>query len=134
MELNTRISPPEGVADSEEARRAAETFVVVYQVTLIQVEEYLEDIIAEAGPNYSKGYIPWLNSVRELARGTLLLSKKAPLQHKEAFIDALRLFSFSGASQFIADICNSREIEKDRHWQEDFQDQIGTLCKAIKVA
>lgn len=133
MEPSTRIQPPVGVPDSDEARRAAETFVVVYQVTLVQVEEYLEDIIEEAGPQYAQGYQTWLESIRELSRGAVLLSKKAPLKHKERFIDALRLFSFNSAAQFVGDICRTLELDKDRKWPQEFRQEIEKLAIAVKA-
>lgn len=132
MGQDIHIHPSPSEVDQESAQRALETFVTVYQVTLIRVEEYLEEIIIEVGPELSGGYKPWLSSVRDLARGAFLLSQKTQLHQKERFIDALRVFSFGGAVQFLNDVCMTIGMDNDRKWAENFKEHIHTLMLATQ--
>jgi hypothetical protein len=117
-------------SDALAAQQAAETFVEVYEVTLVSVEQYLEELVIEVGPDMSGGYKPWLHSVRNLTRGAFLLSKQAPITQMEKFQDALRVFSFNGAVQFLNDVCNTVGIQTNRTWAEEFKQHVMQLSVA----
>lgn len=132
MEQDTHTHPQVSEEDQESAQRALETFVTVYQVTLIRVEQYLEEIIIEVGPELSGGYKPWLHSVRDLTRGAFLLSNQTPLKQKDRFLDALRVFSFGSAVQFLNDICSTIGMNNDRKWPENFKEHIHRMMIATQ--
>lgn len=112
--------------------RALETFVEVYQVTLFRVEQYLEEVVEEAGPEFAAGYTPWLRSIRDLTRGAFLASNHVPLKNQEPFLDALRVFSFSSATQFLQDVCSTIGIKHDHTWAEKFKEQIRLMTVALQ--
>lgn len=118
------------IEGDQSAKRAAETFVEVYQVTLIRIEQHLEDIIHDAGENYAEGYKPWQKALHDLLDGAFLLSKNQPVK-RDSLKEALHVFSFESSARFMGDLCTSIGIRKERGWEEDFHDHIKTLSVLV---
>ncbi len=111
----------------------AQTFVEVYQVTLIRVEQHLENIIEDAGENYARGYQPWHEALHDLVNGTFLIAKEVTPEDKESFSEALRLFSFDSSARFLHDLCLSMGIRPERGWNEKFKAHIEMLMSAMDI-
>lgn len=116
-----------------QARRIAESFVEVYQVTLIHIEQHLDHIIEEAGATYAEGYKPWQKALHDLVHGTFLLSKEDVKPDKESLSDALRVFSFESSVHFLDDICNSIGIRTEYEWHEKFRTHVHKLLSALDI-
>jgi hypothetical protein len=132
MEDDTRIAGNSG-HNAYEAKRVAETFVEVFQVTLIRIEQHLDDVIEEAGEQYAEGYKPWQKAVHDLVHGTFLLSKEVVKPDRESLSDALRVFSFESSVNFLDDICISIGIRTERGWHEKFRDHVHMLITALDI-
>jgi len=117
----------------QSAKRMAETFVEVYQVTLIRIEQHLDDVIEEAGEQYAAGYKPWQQAVHDLVHGTFLLSKEVVKPDKEALGDALRVFSFESSVQFLDDMASSIGIRTERGWHEKFRAHVHMMISALDI-
>lgn len=124
----------EGSANADQARRMAETFVEVYQVTLIRIEQHLDSVIEEAGEHYADGYKPWQKAIHDLVHGTFLLSKEEVRPDKESLGDALRIFSFESSVNFLNDMCSSIGIRTERGWHEKFRAHVHMLICALDIA
>lgn len=120
-------------SDAESAKRMVETFVEVYQVTLIRIEQHLDDVIEDAGEHYAQGYKPWQKAVHDLVHGTFLLSKEVAKPDEEALSDALRVFSFDSSVMFLNDLCHSIGIRTERGWHEHFRNHIHMLMTALDI-
>lgn len=120
-------------SEAENAKRMAETFVEVYQVTLIRIEQHLDDVIEEAGEQYAEGYKPWQKAVHDLVHGTFLLSNEAAKPDEEALSDALRVFSFDSSVKFLGDLCGNIGINTERNWHERFRAHIHMLISALDI-
>ena len=130
-DLHTMV---EGSANADQARRMAETFVEVYQVTLIRIEQHLDSVIEEAGEHYADGYKPWQKAIHDLVHGTFLLSKEEVRPDKELLGDALRIFSFESSVNFLNDMCGSIGIRTERGWHEKFRAHVHMLISALDIA
>lgn len=123
--------------DSEEAarqaKRMAESFVEVYQVTLVRIEQHLDDVVEEAGEAYAAGYKPWQQAVHDLVHGTFLLSKEEVKPDKEKLSDALRVFSFESSVNFLDDICKTVGIRTERGWDEKFRAHVHMLLSTLDI-
>jgi hypothetical protein len=120
-------------SDAYNAKRMAETFVEVYQVTLIRIEQHLDDVIEEAGEQYAEGYRPWQKAIHDLVHGTFLLSKETAKPDKESLGDALRVFSFDSSVKFLGDICNTIGINTERGWDEKFRAHVHLLMTSLDI-
>jgi hypothetical protein len=129
-DLNTDLSIN---GDPHDAKRMAETFVEVYQVTLIRIEQHLDDVIEEAGAQYAEGYKPWQQAVHDLVHGTFLLSKENVKPDKDTLSDALRVFSFESSVKFLDDLATSIGIRTERGWHERFRQHIHVLMSAMDI-
>ena len=116
-----------------QAKRMAESFVEVYQVTLIRIEQHLDDVIEGAGENYAEGYKPWQKAVHDLVNGTFLLSKEQVKPDKEKLSEALRIFSFESSVNFLEDICRTTGITTERGWHEKFRAHVHMLLSALDI-
>jgi len=119
--------------DAQNAKRMAETFVEVYQVTLIRIEQHLDDVIEEAGEQYAAGYKPWQQAVHDLVHGTFLLSKETAKPDKDALSDALRVFSFESSVKFLDDVANSIGIKTTPGWHEKFRAHVHVRMSAMDI-
>ena len=119
--------------NAESAKRAAETFVEVYQVTLIRIEEHLDTVIEDAGAEYADGYKPWQEAVHNLVHGTFLLSKETAKPDEELLSDALRVFSFESSTEFLHDLCTILGIKTEDNWQEKFRGHVHNLLSSLDV-
>ena len=128
-----RILPPSGENDAEGAQRVFEEFLLLYEPTLVRIEEYLEQVIEQAGPAYATAYRPWRKALRDLMRGVYLTARKIPLPDPEAFIDAAKMFYFDSASQFLRDICINCRIALQRDWVERFREHINFLLFSAAI-
>lgn len=120
-------------SDAHNAKRMAETFVEVYQVTLIRIEQHLDDVIEEAGDQYAAGYKPWQQAIHDLVHGTFLLSKEVAKPDKDALSDALRVFSFESSVKFLDDMANAIGIRTTPGWHEKFRSHVHVLMSALDI-
>ena len=133
MDETPTITKAHEITELPEARRLAETFVEVYQVTLIRVEQHLEDIIDEAGEDYAAGYEPWRKALHDLLSGSYQLSKETAIPEKEVFEEALRVFSFDSSIAFLKDVCEIIGINTERGWSDRFRHHVQKLTDAMGV-
>lgn len=119
--------------DAHNAKRMAETFVEVYQVTLIRIEQHLDDVIEEAGEQYAAGYKPWQQAIHDLVHGTFLLSKEVAKPDKDALSDALRVFSFESSVKFLDDMANVVGVKTTPGWHEKFRAHVHVLMSALDI-
>jgi hypothetical protein len=133
MEQNYRIQPPKSEEDTEGARRVFEEFLILYEPTLVRIEDYLEQVIEQAGPTYATAYRPWHKALRELLRGVYLTARNIPLPDPEAFIDAVKMFYFDSAIQFLRDICVNCRVVLQRDWMERFREHINFLLFSAAI-
>jgi hypothetical protein len=119
--------------DPQSAKRMAETFVEVYQVTLVAIEQHLDDVIEEAGMHYADGYRPWQQAVHDLVHGTFLLSKAKVEPDKERLSEALRIFSFESSAHFLEEICRNIGLRTERGWHEHFRTHVQMLMSALDI-
>jgi hypothetical protein len=108
-----------------------EQFIIIYQPVLQNAEDYLEDIIEKTAPAYAEAYKPWKNAIHELIKGTFLISRKIPLPDKQVFMEALQMFSFDSAIQFLRDICKLCSIKLNMSWEKEFREHINQLLFAM---
>jgi len=126
------IIPPTGDDDRKGAERVFQEFFAEYQVVFTKVEVYLGNVIKEV-PAYSNAYKPWQKSLRELSRGIYLINKNIPLPNSKSFLEALQMFSFEGAINFLQDICINCHLELGRNWGERFRKHIDMLLFAFSI-
>ncbi len=124
------------VAEAEKIVRvqeSAESFVEVYQVTLIHIEQHLNDVVSEAGTFYAQGYQPWQEALHNLVNGAPYLARNENIPDMELFCEALRVFSFKSAAHFLNDLCADIGLKTDRKWPEKFRDHIQNLIQSIEI-
>jgi hypothetical protein len=126
MEDYLQIEPPLSGDDREGAQRVFEEFLVLYQPALSSVQHYLERVIFEA-PDYADAYKPWHKALQDLFQGVYLTAKRIPLPDPDAFLEALRMFSFQSAIQFLCDLCISCRLALQRDWAKHFHEHINML-------
>jgi hypothetical protein len=127
------ILPPSDEDDIKGAQRVFEDFFTLYQPTLSRVDNYLENIEEQVGPLYAQAYKPWQIALHDLCTGIYLVTKKIPLPDKDKFMEALKIFSFDGAIQFLYDLCASCRITLDSNWLKRFQQHINLLLMSISI-
>jgi hypothetical protein len=133
MESIIDIHTPKDESDSEVARRVFEEFTLLYRPTLERVGQYLEDMMETKAPAYAEAYAPWHSALKTLVRGTYLVSRKVPLPNPEAFIEAVRMFSFEGTIQFLRDVCLSCQLKLVRNWEDKFREHINLLLTSLAI-
>lgn len=127
------IRPPVCENDTEGAQRVFEEFLILYKPILITVQGHLENLMHDMGPLYADAYQPWCNALKDLFQGVYLVARKIPLPDKEAFTEALRMFSFDSAVQFLCDLCVSCRISLQRDWARYFREHIHLLLSSIAI-
>lgn len=125
--------PSNEALEAAKAKQIAETFVEVYQVTLVRIEQHLDEVIEEAGEEYADGYKPWQEALHNLVHGTFLLAREEAKPDTEQLSDALRVFSFEGSVRFLGDLCSSVGINTERGWQERFREHIHGLMTEMNI-
>lgn len=133
MDAFPRIPPPHSSDDNEGALRVFNDFFHIYQPVFARVEFYLEQVITQVDPMYAQAYRPWHKSLRDLMRGVYLMARRVPLPDPDAFLDALRTFSFDSAIYFLRDICVSCKLHIERGWAQRFRENILTLLFALGI-
>ena len=133
MEEDHRILPPKGEDDAEGAQRVFEEFLILYEPTLVRIEYYLEHVIEQVGPAYAEAYRPWHKAVHDLFRGVYLTVRNIPLPDPDSFIEALKMFGFDSAIQFLQDLCISCRIALERDWMEHFRQNIDLLLFSATI-
>ncbi|MDX2073483.1 MAG: hypothetical protein SFX19_03850 [Alphaproteobacteria bacterium] len=123
-----------GDENALQATRMAQTFVEVYQVTLIRIEQHLDHVIEEAGDPYAEGYKPWQKAVHDLVHGTFLLSKEAAKPDKELLGEALQVFSMDSSVYFLDEICSTIGIRTEREWHAKFRAHVHLLMTALNLS
>ncbi len=133
MEESFRITPPLGAGDTEGAGRVFKEFLHAYQPILVRTEHYLEQMIQSMEPAYAAAYVPWHKSLRDLFHGAYLMARNIPLPDPESFVEALRVFSFEGAAQFLRDLCSCCRLNIPRDWAERFREHIDLLLFSLSI-
>lgn len=133
MEDEFLIMPPRNGEDWEGAQRVFEEFFILYQPALSSVQHYLAQVTEEMGAEYAAAYRPWQSALSDLFQGVYLTAKKIPLPDPEGFLEALRMFSFESAVQFLSDLCISCRLVMRRDWQKRFREHIEMLMVAFSV-
>lgn len=127
------ITPPLHEGDKKGAERVFQDFLVVYQPVLTNIEGYLAKVVEEINPIYVGAYEPWLSGLRDLIRGAYLVAKRIPMPDPESFIDALHMFSFDSAIEFLKDICACCRINLAHDWGENFRKHIDMLLFSTAI-
>lgn len=127
------VTRPETDDDSDGARRALEEFAQLYHPTLMAAKDHLHMVISGMEPEYADAYKPWHTALNEITRGIHLLNKKIPLPDMKRFLDALYMFTFEGAIQFLYDLCIACKIRLHRQWEKDFREHIQILLFSIAI-
>lgn len=133
MEEYGIITPPKGEEDTAGARRVFGEFVVLYHPLLVRIDEQLDMVISEAGPDYAEGYRPWQRALRDLLQGVYMMAKNIPLPDTERFYEALCMFSIDSAAEFIRNICIDSRLYISRIWAQQFQEHIKLLQFALSI-
>ena len=133
METNDNIDTADEITELPEARRMAESFVEVYQVTLIRIEQHLEDIIEGAGEEYAEGYEPWRKALHDLLSGSYLLAQETAMPDRNTLSEALRVFSFDSSIAFLKDLCSIVGIKTERGWSDRFRQHVHILMDALNI-
>jgi|GEM_PF-1901741 len=128
-----RIIPPSGNNDQEGAQRVFEEFFLLYHPTLTRLESKLYDIVEETEPTYAEAYKPWQKALHELVRGVYLCAKRISLPDINGFKDALRMFSFEGAVQFLNDLTMRCKMSFHPDWTELFREHIKLLLFSLSI-
>lgn len=128
-----RITPPASNHDQEGARRVFDDFFHLYHPTLVRLEYKLYNIIEETEPVYANAYRPWQKALHILVRGIYMLAKRIPLPDIEDFRDALRMFSFDGAIQFLDDLTMRCRLSLHPEWAEQFREHIKLLLFSLSI-
>ena len=123
---------PTGVDDAEGAERVFNEFFTQYQPVFKNVEIYLGKIIKEA-PEYADAYRPWQNAIHHLSDGIALTIQNHQLPEDEEFAEALRMFSFDGAINFLEDISSNCRLNLERDWSQHFHDHLNALLLAFSI-
>jgi len=127
------ITPPAHGDDTEGAKRVFEQFFILYQPALTRVEHYLEHVIDQMEPAYAEAYRPWHKALRDLSQCFYLAARKIPLPDPESFMDALRMFSFDSAVEFLKDLCISCQLVLDKDWAQHFREHIDMLLFSLTI-
>lgn len=130
MQRDSGIPLPQGGDDKEAAKRVFDEFYIFYQPVLSEVDSYLETLMNNMETAYAQAYQPWHAALQDLMQGVYLTVKKIPLPDRESFLDAIALFSFESAAQFLYDLCLSCRINLSRDWIAHFQKHINQLLFA----
>jgi hypothetical protein len=124
---------PLGTEDRQGAERAFKDFFALYQPTLVRVEQHLKRIVDTAPPIYAETYRPWLLSLRDLIRGVYLTTRNISVPNPEAFAEALKMFSFKNAIEFLEDLCAECRLALSHNWSERFREHINTLLFSAAI-
>ena len=120
-------------SDPESAQRVLEDFVEIYQPTLLAAQNHLSQTLFKMPAQYAAAYKPWHTALQDLTRGLYLLSKKIPVPDMERFIDALHMFSFEGAINFLADLCKNCNLSLTKNWETEFRQQVDRLLFSVSI-
>ncbi len=131
--METLFDIPRANDHQDNARRAFEQFFVSYQPMLKQAEDYLDEVIEKTDPIYGVAYVPWKNALHDLLTGAYLIIKKIPLPDKEAFMDALCMFSFDSTIEFLRDLFTLCQLQLKKDWEKEFREHIDRLLFAIST-
>lgn len=131
MEALHDIATSTGKTDT--VHRIFEQFLITYHPVLMEVEDYLDSIIEKTDPVYVEGYLPWKEALHELVRGVHFLARKIPLPSRENFIEALCMFSFDSAIDFLLDICSICQLQLEKNWEIKFRENINQLLFSISL-
>jgi hypothetical protein len=127
------IALPKDENDHKAALRVINAFVDTYQPAIIQAQEHLQKVIKNMEPGYAAAYKPWFSALNDISKGIQLLAKKIPLPDMDRFIDALHMFTFDGAVQFLFDLCRNSKMALERDWPEKFRQHIDALLFSISI-
>ncbi len=133
MEEFNHITPPSGEDDIEGARRVFDEFLTLYQPVLIRVEHQLEKVIGDLDPAFAEAYRPWQVALHDLLRGAYLVAKKIPLPDLDGFMEALSMFSFESAIQFLRDICDSCRMVIEYDWVRRFREHVDMMLFSLAI-
>lgn len=133
METESRIASPQGEDDKQGAKHVFDEFFVIYQPVLMDVESYLKNTMEKMDSEYASAYKPWFDALENLLQGVFLTVKKIPLPDTDSFIDAIKLFTFDSAIQFLYDLCLSARIKLSNCWAEQFQKHIHMLLFSAAI-
>ncbi len=116
----------------EGAQRVFEDFFVQYRPVFASVETYLGTIIRDT-PEYADAYRPWKSALHSLSEGLALAVEQHKLPEDEEFMEALKMFSFNGATHFLEDISENCRMTLGRNWGEEFHTHIQMLALAFTI-
>lgn len=105
-------------------------FYDYFNADLEIVEHYLKQAGESLEGKYTSMYQHWYKALRDLRQGIHLLAKRIPVPSPGRFLEALKIFSFSGAACFIRDIAIICNIPMEQNWAARFQNHIMLLLQA----
>jgi hypothetical protein len=133
MNKEQLIIAPKSEADSAGAERVLKDFARLYQPTILQAATHLSIFTEKMEPAYAAAYSPWQTALMDLAHGLQLMVRKIAIKDIERFMDALHMFSFEGAIQFLYDLCKSCKIQLHRDWQQQFRQHVDMLLFSLSI-
>lgn len=85
-------------------------FLNEHHSMLKTVESYLSDLVKKTEDTYSKAYEPWLKGIQDMCVGIFIVAKGMPLTQPSRLVEALKMFTFESALNFIDDMCKCCQL------------------------
>ena len=135
LNMNTeyKIARPKNESDTAGAERVLKDFIGLYQPSLIQAEQHLSKLLASVEPAYAVAYKPWQSALTDIIEGLQLMARRITLKDAQRFMDALLMFTFEGAIQFLQDLCKGSKLELEKDWAQKFKEHIDMLLFSIAI-
>jgi len=108
-------------------------FINEYHPVLSTLETYLQNMIDKTEPTFAQAYKPRLKGLKDLCVGVYLMSKGIALQNPQSLLDALKMFTFESALQFLSDLSVNCKLALKADWVKKFRQDIDTMLFAAAI-
>lgn len=104
-----------------------------YESVVHVLDSHLQDMVDHLQPPFADAYKPWQEALKDLFDGVQSLARGQPLPHPDMFREALNMFSFDGALQFLSDLCLCLRLTAQGEWLKRFRDDINILLFSAAI-
>lgn len=104
-----------------------------YEGTFVRVEYYLKEVVENVPPYLASAYQSWYKAAHDLIRGVYCVTKEIPIAHAESLKDAIHLFTYDSAIQFLRDICISCGMRVNDDWCKALKENMHQLKTAFEM-
>jgi hypothetical protein len=133
MQADHDILPPSGTDDMLGAQRVCKEFLWHYEPVVDTLDKHLQEMIDHMQSPFADAYKPWHQGLKDLFDGIHSLARDMPLPDPERFREALNMFSFEGALQFLNDLCLCLKLGMPAEWLRQFRQDINTLLFSATI-